>query len=79
MKAKVVVIWTLISISISITFSQLTPAPIHGAQAPLSAKQQALIETAKKDGTFEIIATWRPAEAKAIFGAFKEAYPFIKV
>ena len=52
-------------------------ARVHAAQAPLSAKQQALIEAAKKDAVFDIIATWRPNEAKAIFGAFKEASPFI--
>ena len=56
-----------------------TAAPIHAGQAPVSAKQQALIETAKKDAVFDILATWRPNEAKAIFGAFKEAYPFIEV
>jgi iron(III) transport system substrate-binding protein len=54
-------------------------APVHGAQTPASAKQQALIEAAKKDAAFDIIATWRPSEAKAIFGAFKEAYPSIEV
>jgi len=59
--------------------SQLMVAPVAAAHAPLSAKQQAFIDAAKKEGTFDIIATWRPAEAKALFGAFKEAYPYIKV
>ena len=58
---------------------QLLFAKIDAAQAQVSAKQQAFIDAAKKDGTFEIIATWRPREAKQLFGAFKEAYPFIKV
>jgi iron(III) transport system substrate-binding protein len=66
-------------LTVYLTATQLLFAPVHAAQAPLTAKQQALIDAAKKEGTFEIIATWRPAEAKGIFGAFKEAYPFIKV
>ena len=77
MKAHAVVHSLLIALIVAC--SQLLPAPLGAAQAPLTAKQQALIDAAKKDGTFEIIATWRPQEAKAIFGAFKEAYPFIKV
>jgi iron(III) transport system substrate-binding protein len=52
---------------------------VNAGQAPSSPKQQALIEAAKKDAVFDIIATWRPAEAKAIFTAFKEAYPFVEV
>jgi iron(III) transport system substrate-binding protein len=52
---------------------------VDAGQAPVSAKQQNLIDAAKKDAVFDIIATWRPSEAKAIFGAFKEAYPFVEV
>jgi iron(III) transport system substrate-binding protein len=52
---------------------------VHAAQAPVSAKQQGLIEAARKDAVFDIIATWRPSEAKAIFGGFREAYPFVEV
>src|SRR5215510_5927455 len=43
------------------------------------AKQQKLLEGAKKEGVIDILATWRPNESKPIFGAFKEAYPFIEV
>ena len=75
MKAKAIVGSALIAVYATCA----PPAPALAAQAPLSAKQQALIDAAKKDATFDIIATWRPAEAKAIFGAFREAYPFIKV
>src|SRR5918999_2730252 len=42
-------------------------------------KQQKLLEAAKKEGVFDIIATWRPQEANAIFGSFKETYPFVEV
>ena len=77
MKAHAVAISLLIAFVVAC--SQLSLAPVDAAQAPLTAKQQAVIDAAKKDGTFEIIATWRPQEAKAIFNAFKEAYPFIKV
>ena len=77
MKARAIVLSTLVAACFA--FAQLAPAPIYAAQVPLSAKQQALVDAAKKDATFDIIATWRPAEAKAIFGAFKEAFPFIKV
>jgi len=66
-------------LTVCLTASQLSFAPVHAAQAPLTAKQQALIEAAKKEGSFEIIATWRPVEAKALFAAFKEDYPFVKV
>lgn len=76
MKAKTIILSIL---AICCSIATLAPAPIHAAQAPLSAKQQALIEAAKKDASFEIIATWRPTEAKAIFAAFREVYPFIKV
>ena len=77
MQVKTIVVSTLLAVSFS--FAQFPSATVDAAQAPLSAKQQALIEAAKKDATFEIIATWRPTEAKALFGAFKELYPFIKV
>jgi len=77
MKTKGLAILGLLTVYLSV--AQFWFAPVNAAQAPLPPKQQALIEAAKKDGTFEIIATWRPTEAKAIFGAFKEAYPFIKV
>ena len=65
--------------SFGFLFAQSMVTPLHSAQAPVTAKQQALIDAGKKEGTFEIIATWRPQEAKAIFNAFKEAFPFIKV
>lgn len=77
MRAKKTILLTQFAVCILLT--QLCFAPVHAAPAPLSAKQQALIDAAKKEATFDIIATWRPAEAKAIFGAFKEAYPFVKV
>ena len=77
MKVKTIVVSTLLAVGFSL--APFPSATVDAAQAPLSAKQQALIEAAKKEGTFEIIATWRPAEAKAIFGAFREAYPFVKV
>ena len=53
----------------------LIPAHSGAAQVP----GQKLVEAAKKEGMVDIIATWRPVEGKAIFGAFKEAYPFIEV
>ena len=77
MKAKTIVIAAILAVYFSV--AQCMLARIYAAQAPLSAKQQALIEAAKKDAVFDIIATWRPNEAKAIFGGFKETYPFIEV
>ncbi|TMA87511.1 MAG: hypothetical protein E6J74_29640 [Deltaproteobacteria bacterium] len=77
MKTRAIVIAALFAISFSV--AQFMFARVYAAQAPLSAKQQALIDAAKKEGVIDIIATWRPSEAKGIFGAFKEAYPFIEV
>ena len=77
MKAKLVVIPTLTAVCMLISF--VVPGAHDAAQAPLTPKQQALIDAGKKEATFEIIATWRPQEAKGIFNAFKEVYPFIKV
>jgi ABC-type glycerol-3-phosphate transport system substrate-binding protein len=77
MNAKGIVIGLLLFVYL--LFAQFLPTPVYAAQAPLSAKQQALIDLARKEGVFDIIATWRPNEAKAIFGAFKEAYPFVEV
>src|SRR5688572_8579624 len=42
-------------------------------------KQLKLLEAADKEGVFDIIATWRPQEANAIFASFKETYPFVEV
>ena len=77
MKTKAIVIAALLAISFSVAHFMFPL--VYAAQAPLSGKQQALIEAAKKEGVIDIIATWRPNEAKAIFGAFKEAYPFVEV
>ena len=76
MKAKAIVTAMLI---VYFSVTHFTPALVSAAQAPLSPKQQALLDAAKKEAVFDIIATWRPNEAKAIFGAFKEAYPFVEV
>ena len=77
MKVKAYVMAAMFVIGLSAGSFML--ARVYAAQAPVSVKQQALIDAAKKDAVFDIIATWRPNEAKAIFGAFKEAYPFIEV
>jgi len=69
MKAKAIVITAMLSVCFS--FAQIMFALVYAAQAPLTAKQQALIDAAKKDAVFDIIATWRPVEAKGVFGAFK--------
>ncbi len=76
MKAKAIVTAMLI---VYFSVTHFTPALVSAAQAPLSPKQQALLDAAKKEAVFDIIATWRPNEANAIFGAFKEAYPFVEV
>ena len=77
MKTKAIVTAALLTCCLPV--AQFMFARVYAAQAPLSAKQQALIDAAKKDGVIDIIATWRPSEAKGVFGAFKEAYPFIEV
>lgn len=77
MQPKTIVIAAILAVYFSVTQCMFTL--VYAAQAPLSVKQQALIEAAKKDAVFDIIATWRPNEAKAIFGSFKEVYPFIEV
>jgi iron(III) transport system substrate-binding protein len=51
--------------------------PGHGSSHQL--KLQKLIEGAKAEGDVDIVATWRPVEANAIFEGFKRAYPFIKI
>ncbi|MBI2987930.1 MAG: ABC transporter substrate-binding protein [Deltaproteobacteria bacterium] len=56
---------------------QAIPMPAYATSH--EAKQQALIEAAKKEGVVNILATWPPKEANAIFEAFKKAYPFIKI
>ena len=77
MKPSAIVVGARFAACLSV--AHFTYALVDAAQAPVAARQQTLIEAAKKDATFEIIATWRPNEAKAIFGAFKEAYQFIQV
>jgi iron(III) transport system substrate-binding protein len=77
MAAKIIVSVALLAVYLLI--AQFMGTLVNAAQAPVSPKQQALIDLAKKEGVFDILATWRPSEAKAIFGAFKEAYPFIEI
>jgi iron(III) transport system substrate-binding protein len=77
MKTKVIIIVVILTVSFS--FAKFTLERLQAAQAALSPRQQALVEAAKKDGVVDILATWRPNEAKAIFGAFREAYPFIEI
>lgn len=77
MTAKAIVLGTMMALYLSA--SQFMAAPVYAAQAPVTPKQQALIDAARKEGVFDILATWRPNEAKAIFGAFKEAYPSIEI
>ena len=55
----------------------VTSIPAHGNNH--EAKQQKLIEAAKKEGALNITAVWAPIEATAIFDAFGKTYSFIKV
>ena len=55
----------------------VTSIPAHGNNH--EAKQQKLIEAAKKEGGLNITAVWAPIESTAIFDAFGKIYPFIKV
>jgi iron(III) transport system substrate-binding protein len=75
MRTKASVIAVILLIVFSAT--QIMLVPVYAAAD--QAKQQKLLEAAKKEGVIDIIATWRPQEAGGIFGAFKEAYPFVEI
>ncbi len=77
MKLKAITLFTLLGFEMALI--GIPSLNVVAAQAQPTAKQHAFIDAAKKEGTFEIIATWRSREAKPIFAAFKKAYPFIKV
>jgi ABC-type Fe3+ transport system substrate-binding protein len=75
MKNRMAVIAALLFGAISAPLG--TSFPAYGTNH--QAKQQKLIEAAKKEGVLNIIAVWSPVEATAIFDDFGKAYPFIKV
>jgi iron(III) transport system substrate-binding protein len=74
MQRNAIVLWVLLGAFLG-QLASLIPAHAGAAQVP----GQKLVEAAKKEGVIDIIATWRPKEAGAVFGAFKEAYPFVEV
>ncbi len=61
------------AIVLSLTMSNRALATSH------EARQQKLIDGAKKEGGLNITAVWAPTEATAIFDAFGKLYPFVKV
>src|SRR3989304_2362562 len=74
MKKIIVIVGILVG---AILARLATSIPAHATTH--ETKQQKLIEAAKKEGVVNILATWPPVEANAIFEAFKKAYPFIKI
>lgn len=54
------------------------PCALAQGSSP-EAKQQKLIEAAKKEGVLNITSVWAPIEATAIFDSFAKNYSFIKV